>query len=123
VRFRVRLERPNPNYGDRAQVRTLIEGANARMAEVAWRADPSDLQGLDIDEPFIREAIEHTRKHGRFHAVGDRHGVPSTWDSRLEGAAETHVVPADPQTREVTPTVLRTELGEEGPSPGAGSRP
>jgi len=112
VRFRARLERPNPHYADRGRVRDLVEGANARMAEVAWTAAPEDPQGLDTQDSLMREAIEHARNHGRARAVGERRGAPTTWDSTIEGSSETRVVLADVETREVHPTDLRAQLGD-----------
>jgi hypothetical protein len=35
--LRFRLYRPNPNYGDRQQLRTLIEEGNAEMLRVLFR--------------------------------------------------------------------------------------
>jgi len=115
VALRVRVERPNPHYGDRQRVRDLVEGANARMAEVAWSADPEALDGLDTNEPFIRETIDHSARHGAFSASGERKGKRTHWGSDQEAAAEQRVIDADPTTREVPTDSLRKELGDEEP--------
>jgi hypothetical protein len=107
------LERPNPHYGARRRVRELIEDTNARIAELVVRADPSELQGLDIGAPFVREAIEHTSdNYGSLTAVGERGGDEAQWNSKLKGAAEVSRVPADPVTRDVSSNALRHELGD-----------
>lgn len=112
VRVRARLERPNPDYKGRQAVKELIEGANARMTEVAWTADPEDPQGIDTRDDVIRQAIEHARRYGRARAVGERQGLPSLWDSLEEGVAEQRVLMTDPKTREVDLEALRAELGD-----------
>jgi hypothetical protein len=113
VRLRTRLERPNPDYKGREKVKELVEGANARMTEIAWTADPENPQGIDARDEVIREAIEHARKYGRARAVGERHGLPSLWDSGQEGVAEQRVLVTDPNTREVDSEDLRRELGDQ----------
>ena len=114
--LRVRVEKPNPHYGDRENVKSLIEGANARMADVAWTADPEALDGLDVGEPFIREAITHASQYGSYSATGERANVPTHWGSDQEAAAEHRIVPADPSTREVPAALLRRELGDAEPT-------
>jgi len=70
VRFR--LLRPNPNYGDREQVRKLIEEGNAEMLRMVMRADPESLDGLDIDSQFVSEAVEHVQAgYGDFASYGE----------------------------------------------------
>jgi sugar phosphate isomerase/epimerase len=113
VRLRARLERPNPDYKGREKVKELVDGANARMTEIAWTADPESPDGIDTRDEVIREAIEHTRKYGRARAVGERQGLPSLWDSGQEGVAEQRVLVTDPKTREVDPEDLRRELGDQ----------
>lgn len=110
--LRVRVERPNPHYADRENVRRLIEGANARMAELAWKADADALDGLDVNEPFIREAIDHASKYGNYSATGEREDKPVQWGSDQEAAAEQREVEADPATREVPTAKLREQLGD-----------
>lgn len=116
LRLRVRVERPNPHYGDREHVRSLIEGANARMAELTWKADTEALDGLDVSEPFIREAIDHANSYGSYSAVGEREDKPVQWGSDQEAAAEQREVEADPMTREVPAISLRAQLGDVEPT-------
>lgn len=116
VALRIRVERPNPHYGDRANVKRLIEGANARMAELAWKADPEALDGLDVSEPFIREALDHASEYGGYAAEGERADKPTRWDSEHKGAAEQREVDADPVTREVPTQTLREQLGDVEPA-------
>ncbi len=116
--LRVRVERPNPHYGDRDNVKQLIEGANARMADIAWTADPEALDGLDVNEPFVREAIAHASKNGSYAAKGESADKPTSWGSDQEAAAEQRVVEADPMTREVSAASLRKELGDSEPEGG-----
>ena len=118
VSLHIRIERPNPHYGDRKRVKELVEGANARMAELAWRADPEALDGLDVNDPFIREAIAHSEHYGAYSATGERQGEATRWVSEHEAAAELRELEADPVTREVAPASLRRELGDvESPEP------
>jgi hypothetical protein len=112
VSLRVRVERPNPHYADRQRVRALIEGANARMAEIVLNADPEDLQGIDVKDPFIVEAIEHANEYGSYAAVAEARGERTQWSSPQEGAAETRTVEADPTTHDVSSTALRQQLGD-----------
>ena len=112
--LRLRLERPNPNYQDREKVRALIEGTNARMAEVVLNADEDDLQGIDVSDPFVQQALDHIEHHhhGTYVATAERGDEQTTWASGDEGAAEVHIVPADPVTKDVSATELRRELGD-----------
>jgi Arc/MetJ family transcription regulator len=111
--IRFNLERPNPRYGDRDRVKSLIEGTNARLAEVVARAGDDDLEGIDIDDPFIRQAIDHVdHDYGTYQAVGERRGESTVWTSEHGAAAEIRRVAADPQTKDVTGDALRRELGD-----------
>lgn len=111
-RLRVKLEPPNPHYGDRDRVKELVEGANARMTQVMWAADEAALDGLDVNDAFIREAIEHATKYGSYAATGERHGLPTVWGSDQESAAEQRVAETDPKTHEVPADTLRQQLGD-----------
>jgi hypothetical protein len=115
VRLRVKLRPPNPHYGPRARVKELVEGANSRMTQVAWNADPEALDGIDVDDAFVREAIEHAEKYGEFAAVGESNGTPSVWGSDEEAASEERLVDADPLTREIRSAALREQLGDFPP--------
>ena len=117
VRLRVRLRRPNPHYGGRQRVREIVEGANARMAQIVWMADNDQLDGIDVGDPFIREALDHADRYGNFAATGERAGRRSAWGSDQEAAAEERQVEADPTTREVPAETLRQELGDSDDAP------
>jgi hypothetical protein len=118
VSMHVRVLRPNPHYGDRKRVEDLIEGANARMAELVWKADLDALDGIDVDDPFVREAVEHSEHYGGYSATGERQGKTTQWVSENEAAAEHRELEADPRTREVPTAGLREMLGDvEPPTP------
>lgn len=109
----LKLERPNPNYHGRNQVEQIVEGARARLARVIFDAD--DPAGLDIDDPLIREAIEHARAdYGAVKAVGDvvTDGAvhESVWRSDVEGSPIETKVRVNPETREVYAEALGAEL-------------
>jgi hypothetical protein len=113
IRLRVRLRRPNPHYGDRERVRGLVEGANARMAQIVWAADAEALDGIDVNDAFVREAIQHAQTYGSYAAAAERRGIPTAWGSDQEAAAEERVVEADPVTREIPAVRLREQLGDD----------
>lgn len=117
IRLRIRLQPPNPHYDGRERVKQLVEGANARMAQVIWAADEAALDGLDVNEPFIREAIEHASQYGSYAATGENQGLPTVWGSDQESASEQRVAPTDPQTQEVTSETLRAQLGDAQGNP------
>lgn len=112
VRLRVKVRRPNPHYGDRQRVRDLVEGANARMAQIVWTADPDALDGIDVTDEFIRETISHAEQYGSYAAAAERNDLPVAWGSDQEAAAEERVVDANPTTREIEPITLRGQLGD-----------
>jgi len=109
--LRFHLERPNPNYKDRERVKQIIEGANARVANLVLKASDDDLQGLDLDDEIVKQAIDHaTRNYGTFKAVGERPGEPEvSWKSDEEVVPE-RTIGADPATREASHGGLRNEL-------------
>jgi hypothetical protein len=111
--LRLHLERPNPHYADRDRIRAIVEGTNSRLVEIAAHADPEDPQGLDLNDPLIREAISHAElNYGHFSATAERAGETSQWTSQHDAMAEVRTAPADPDTKEVSPSVLRRELGD-----------
>ncbi len=122
VRLRVRVRRPNPHYGDRQRVQELVEGANARMAQIVWSADPEALDGIDVNDGFVREAITHAEHYGSYAASAERAGRPVAWGSDQEAAAEERIVEADPETGEVPTERLREQLGHQS-SAGGGAPP
>ena len=57
--IKLRIERPNPNYGQRHQLRELVEGTRAYLVNLDAKAIPDDPVGINIEEELIAEAIEH----------------------------------------------------------------
>ncbi|MGH2970455.1 MAG: hypothetical protein ACRDK0_15540 [Solirubrobacteraceae bacterium] len=83
------------------------------MAELVVRADPADPQGIDVDSPIVREAVDHvSRNYGTLTAVGNLRGDQTQWTSRGNGAADVRRAVADPKTRDVSSNALRHELGD-----------
>jgi hypothetical protein len=111
----IRLDRPNPHYHGRERVKRLVEGANARMADLAFRADPNDPAGIDVNDSFIQEAIDHAKEYGDYTATGRRDGWISRWRHRQQGAVAQVELPADPETHEVNPSDLNSALDEGQP--------
>jgi hypothetical protein len=114
----VKLERPNPHYADREAVESIIEGARAYMLQMVLKADPDDPAGLEINDDFVREAIEHAEEYGEWSAVGEtvEEGSPreARWRSEQEGVAPQTNVPADPVSGEAHGDDLKRELEEFG---------
>jgi hypothetical protein len=120
ARLEIALERPNPNYWGRNNVEALIEGAEARMLRMVYEALEDDLDGLEVDDPFIMEAIEHADQgYGEWKAVGETEIEGEThrtqWRSDSQGVAPERRVEADPETGEAPPEEIRRELREHPP--------
>jgi hypothetical protein len=118
--IRFTLQRPNPNYGDRAEIERLIEEGNAEMVRMVLRADPESLDGLDIDSEFVSEAIEHVQAgYGAYVSYGEVLEVGETtqaaWYSDQEGAPVQRTADVDPSTQEVSRADLAETLLEESP--------
>ena len=80
-------------------------------------ASPDDVQGLNLDDAFIRESIEHAlEEEGKLRATGfetTAEGVRETeWRSEVEGAPQQSRAEVNPETGEVEPDNLREELDE-----------
>jgi hypothetical protein len=111
----VRVERPNPNYHGRDEIERIVEGTNAQLVKMIFDAG-DEHGGLNIDDPLIREAIEHALdEHGTVKAVGQP-GIgaerESVWRSDKEGAPVETRAPVDPATREVESRALEKEVKE-----------
>jgi hypothetical protein len=111
------LHPPNPNYKGRPLIREAIGATAAEQLRIVASADQDDLEGLDTDAAFIKQAIMHAeRGYGAFRAVGER----TDDDGHLrrvrfdEEVGETDVVPvsADPETGEVSFETLTRELAD-----------
>lgn len=95
--IRATLERPNPHYAGRERIEEIVKGTRARLAELVVRADPADPQGIDVNSPIVREAVDHvSRNYGSLTAVGELHGDETQWTSKGNGAAEVRRAGADP---------------------------
>lgn len=113
ILVRTSLKRPNPHYADRKRVKELVEGTRARIAEVILRAGDGDVAGIDVNDAFIREAIDHASRHyGTFAAVAERGNEQLQWSTTDQGAAELRKVPAELGTRDVAARTLRRVLGD-----------
>lgn len=112
-RIRVKLERPNPNYRGRRRVEDLLEGLNARTAEVGAQAATDDPQGLDTDDDLFEELIGHADAYGSYAAVGQDPGGQRVEFSTTQQTEESEAE-VDPVTREVPPETLHDLLGEHG---------
>lgn len=111
TQMRFNVEPPNPNYQDRPDLQRLIEDASLSSAEIVLRSD----QGVVTDADIVAQLLDHVdRGYGRDVVVGERtvdgEVVESVYSSELNGESEVTVVPANPDTGEVEPEILRREL-------------
>jgi hypothetical protein len=117
-RVEVRVERPNPNYHGRGEVERIVEGTRSRLVKMIFDARDDELDGLNVDDPLIREAIEHALDdHGNVKAVGEVDGEQTVWRSEREGAPVESRVPIDERTREARPDALRWQVQSAAPPP------
>lgn len=61
-RLRFRLELPNPNWIGREELQGIIEGTRSTMLETVLTTD--DPAGLNLDDSFVVQSIEHTVRKG-----------------------------------------------------------
>lgn len=118
--IRFTLQRPNPNYGDRAEIERLIEEGNAEMVRMVLRADPESLEGLDINSEFVSEAIEHVQAgYGAYASYGEiaeeGETTQTAWYSDQDGAPVQKTAEVDPATHEVSRADLVEGVLEESP--------
>jgi hypothetical protein len=104
--IRFTLERPNPNYAGRRRVEELIEGTNTAMLNTILRAAPEDLDGLNVDNEFVQESLEHVLVgNGSATAEGEeieeREAHFTSWSSRQGGSPVQRPAPVNADTREV----------------------
>ncbi|MFN8223400.1 MAG: hypothetical protein U0R50_09180 [Gaiellales bacterium] len=126
TRLEIRLDRPNPHYHGLDEIEELIEGTRSRSARIILEADPANLDGIDINDQFIVQAIEHAHEYGKITAQGasgqgGATQVEPKWRSDVEGSPEEATVPADPNTREASADELRSVAGEAEPQPPVGA--
>lgn len=113
VALRLALRRPNPHYDDRQNLEDFIEGTNSAAVEIMAQAEAGDLQGLNMDDPFVQEAIAHAaQSYGHLTVVAEHNGETARWSSKTASAAEVRLAPTDPTTREISTDALRRELGD-----------
>lgn len=118
--LRIRLDRPNPDYADRERVERLIEDTNARMIELVLTAG-AEGRGIDVDDVFVVEALEHAEKYGRWSAEGVSGTEPPTrWRSDQEVATPERTIEADPKTHEARLDSMARELKANQPRSAAG---
>jgi hypothetical protein len=119
VRLNARLERPNPNYEDREAIEQIIEGANLKMIRFIMSASDDALDGIDLDDAFVRQVVAHGQEYGEVKATGEIDEAGKTrqveWRSDVEGVPPETEVAADPATREAYPEALRTEVLQDEP--------
>jgi hypothetical protein len=111
TQMRFNVEPPNPNYQDRPDLQRLIEDAALSSAEIVLRSE----LGVVTDADIVAQLLDHVdRGYGRDVVVGERavdgEVVESVYSSELNGESEVTVVPANPETGEVEPEILRREL-------------
>jgi hypothetical protein len=115
-RLEIRLERPNPDYHGRDAIERLIEGTRAEMAKIILDASDEEIRGLNLDDDFVRQAIEHGQAYGKIKAVAtvqvQQRSREVQWRSEVEGSPKEARVEADPATREALPDELERVLEE-----------
>lgn len=97
------------------------------MLTIDWKAQEDDPKGINVDDAFVREAIEHAAEHGRWRARGeitaptaapdievDERGE-TVWRSEQQVSAPERQVEADPLTGEARHDALGRELDERRP--------
>jgi hypothetical protein len=116
-RFKARIQRPNPNYVGRERVEELVEGLRASVAHISARADSDDPDGLNRDDGFLREILDHAdRGYGTFDAYGeDAEGNPVEWHSKR--SADEMPIPLDPASGEAPAADLIRALEEKNDPP------
>lgn len=117
VQLRIRVERPNPHYSDRERVEALIEGTNARMADLVLTAEEEG-DGIDINDAFVAEALAHAEKYGKWGAEGERAGQTTRWRSDETASTAERTIEADPETQEARFEGMVRELREGEPPEG-----
>lgn len=110
TRIRFHIERPNPNYEGRPDVKRLLEGTNA----VAGTFELQNPDGLATDGEIVEQLLQHVLMgYGDASVVGQRDAegriVDSLYETRLQGESELHELPAD-EHGDVPVDELRREL-------------
>lgn len=106
--IRFHIVRPNPNYEGRPDLERLIEGARLTAANIDLQSDT----GVTTESDIVRQLLDHADGgNGSYVASAERpavdgHRVETLYSSKLHGETEVAVVPADPDTGEVSRETL-----------------
>jgi hypothetical protein len=106
--IRFHIVRPNPNYEGRPDLERLIEGARLTAANIDLQSDT----GITTDSDIVRQLLDHADAgNGSYVASAERpavdgHRVETLFSSELHGETEVTVLPADPDTGEVSREAL-----------------
>jgi hypothetical protein len=105
----IHMRRPNPRYPGE-KVEHLFENAKLAAADLVLEAREDE--EINLDEEFVKQAIELATDYGRITAKGVRTDAarPDTWNSDREGQVKKTTAPADSITGEVWPEELRKAL-------------
>ena len=78
--FAIKVERPNPHYGDDRLIEEAVEGVNLEYLRLAGKAEDVG-SGVDPNADLFRQAVNHVlRGYGRATVQGvDGQGEESTW--------------------------------------------
>lgn len=119
---RVILHRPNPNYRGRKRVEELLEGSRASVLRTLFEADPDSLEGINIEDVYIQQMLEHVENgYGSFAIVGDHQSGPDgpveeeRFDSAADGAEALAHVEGDSGSGEVTMSALSATIDSVDP--------
>ena len=102
------IVRPNPNYEGRPDLERLIEDECLTAANIDLQSDT----GIATDADIVRQLLDHVDGgNGSYVASAvrpavDGHRVETLYSSELHGEAEIAVLPADPNTGEVSRETL-----------------
>jgi len=117
--IRVRVERPNPGYHGRRQIKSLIEGSKAKIVTLVYKADPDGVESINVNAVLLAQALDHAEEYGSFEAKGEisEEGFvqKTQWREDVEGSPKQKEMAIDPETGEVRPDDLRDALTEEHP--------
>lgn len=114
-RVSVRIDRPNPHYGNRKRVESLIEASNAEVVRIAVEAQPGE--SIDLSQDLLAQALAHVEAgYGVRTARGHlEEGGVAKYDSSKQSAPPEVRVPADAETGDALFNGLRRAAGEATP--------
>jgi len=101
-RLRFRLQRPNPNFDGRPRIEEMVDGTHSKMVDLVLTADPDDLEGVDLEAEYVKQALAHAvdKGYGYVKADGEQrvgdHTVDRRYDSLRDGSERIEQLPADP---------------------------